>query len=241
MTARATAIAARRGHAPLPEGDDKYRTVEHMFDELAPQYDRMNRVISLGLDRSWREHTVGELGLASGSFVLDLACGTGDLCDDLVSAGHQAVGLDYSAGMLAAAHTDSPLVRGDAARLPFENGGFDGVVCGFSLRNFAELTQVFAEVARVLRPSGRFAAIDATVPTNPVLRVGHALWFRGAVPLLGRVLTQHGDAYAYLPRSTAYLPSGSVLADALGEAGFDDTRHHTLLGGSVLVVTATRA
>ena len=143
--------------------------------------------------------------------------------------------------MLGAAHTPSPLVRGDALQLPFGDGSFDGVVCGFALRNFVELTAVFSEVGRVLRAGGRFAALDATVPTNPLLRAGNAIWFRGAVPLLGRVVAHDADAYSYLPRSTAYLPAAPVLADAIHEAGFADARHFTLTGGSVLVLSATRS
>jgi len=234
------AVSNRR-RDPLPEGDEKFREVERMFDRLAPDYDRMNRLISLGLDRGWRRHTVGELGLGAGARVLDLACGTGDLCDELAASGHVPLGIDYSAGMLASASTRAPLVRGDAGRLPCRDHSLDGVICGFALRNFVELTQVFGEVARVLRPGGRFAALDAAVPSNPLLRAGNAIWFRGAVPLLGRLLARDGDAYSYLPRSTAYLPPAAVLAEALGEAGFVDTRHHTLTGGSVLVISGTRA
>ncbi len=234
-------MAVLRRDGSLPEGDEKHRTVERMFDRLAPQYDRMNRVISLGLDRGWRKHTVAELDLPEGSLILDLACGTGDLANDVMSRGHRAVGVDYSAGMLAAAHTGAPLVRADAAQLPVRDGGFDGVVCGFALRNFVELTSVFSEVARIIRPGGRFVALDAAVPTNPLMRAGTTIWFRGAVPLLGRALAHDADAYSYLPKSTAYLPTPSVLADALGEAGFTDAQHHTLTGGSVLVLTATRA
>ena len=100
---------------------------------------------------------------------------------------------------------------------------------------------MFSEIARVLRVGGRFVALDAAVPTNPLLRAGNTIWFRGAVPLLGRALAHDADAYSYLPKSTAYLPTPSVLADALGEAGFTDAQHHTLTGGSVLVLTATRA
>ncbi len=234
-------MAVLRRDGSLPEGDEKRRTVERMFDRVAPRYDRMNRVISLGLDRGWRRHTVAELDLPEGSLILDLACGTGDLANDVVSRGHRAVGVDYSAGMLAAAHTGAPLVRADAAQLPLLDGSFDGVVCGFALRNFVELTSVFSEIARVLRRGGRFVALDAAVPTNPLLRAGNTIWFRGAVPLLGRALAHDADAYSYLPKSTAYLPTPSVLADALGEAGFTDAQHHTLTGGSVLVLTATRA
>jgi demethylmenaquinone methyltransferase/2-methoxy-6-polyprenyl-1,4-benzoquinol methylase len=234
-------MATLRRDGSLPEGDEKHRTVEQMFDRLAPRYDRMNRVISLGLDRGWRKHTVAELGLPAGSLVLDLACGTGNLSNDLASCGLQAIGVDYSAGMLAAAQTGAALVRGDAAFLPFGDATFDGVVCGFALRNFVELTSVFSEIARILCVGGRFAALDAAVPTNPLLRAGNAIWFRGAVPLLGRALAHDPDAYSYLPKSTAYLPSPPVLADALLEAGFAGASHHTLTGGSVLVLSGTRA
>jgi demethylmenaquinone methyltransferase/2-methoxy-6-polyprenyl-1,4-benzoquinol methylase len=227
--------------ATLPEGEEKRRQVEDMFDRVAPRYDRVNRIISLGLDRGWRTRTVTELGLPAGSVVLDLACGTGDLSDDLGGAGLRAVGIDFSAGMLGAAHTRAPLVRGDALQLPFADACFDGVVCAFALRNFVELTAVFGEAARVLRRGGRFAALDATVPTNFLLRIGNAIWFRGAVPLLGRALAHDADAYSYLSRSTAYLPAAPVLADAIEEAGFEDARRFTLTGGSVLVLSATRS
>ncbi len=227
----------------LPEGAEKRRAVEDMFDRVAPRYDRMNRVISLGLDRRWRRRTVVALDLAKGSRVLDLACGTGDLCRDLDAAGNRPIGVDVSEGMLrvGAPHVAAPLVRGDAEQLPFTAGGFDGVICGFALRNFVELTTVFAECARVLRAGGRFAALDAAVPANPVLRAGNAVWFRGAVPLLGRVLARDADAYRYLPRSTAYLPEGDALVEQLTSAGFTDVARHTMTGGSVQLLTGTRA
>ena len=224
----------------LPRGAEKVAAVDAMFDRLAPRYDRMNRLISLGQDGRWRRHTVAALGLAPGARVLDLACGTGDLCDDLDHAGHSPVGVDRSAGMLAAAHTAAPLVRGDALGLPFADGTLDGVVCGFALRNFVELAPVLAECARVLRPGGRLAALDAAVPGHPVLRAGNALWFRGAVPVLGRVLAGDAEAYRYLPASTAYLPDPAALSGLLGEAGFESVRRRTFTGGSVQLLTGTR-
>jgi demethylmenaquinone methyltransferase/2-methoxy-6-polyprenyl-1,4-benzoquinol methylase len=225
----------------LPAGDTKRRAVEGMFDRLAPRYDRMNRVISLGLDRGWRRRTVAALGLAPGARVLDLACGTGDLCDDLAARGLHAFGADFSAGMLDAAHTRAPLVRADAAAVPIRPGAVDGIVCGFALRNFVALDVVFTECARTLRPGGRFAALDATVPTNPVLRAGNTLWFRGAVPVLGRVLGHDAEAYTYLPKSTAYLPSHEALRTMLAAAGFREADVTTFTGGSVLLLTGTRA
>jgi demethylmenaquinone methyltransferase/2-methoxy-6-polyprenyl-1,4-benzoquinol methylase len=224
----------------LPQGDAKHDAVEGMFDRLAPRYDRMNRIISLGLDKSWRRHTVDALAAAPGARVLDLACGTGDLCRDLAARGCSPVGVDFSAGMLAAARVAAPLVRGDGAALPVATASFDGVTCGFALRNFVGLDAVFRECGRALRTGGRFAALDATVPTNPLLRAGNALWFRGAVPLLGRLVAHDGEAYRYLPKSTAYLPPAPQLVERLQAAGFEDVRHTTLTGGSVLLLTGTR-
>ena len=229
------------GHdGALPQGDTKRAAVEGMFDRLAPRYDRMNRIISLGLDRRWRHRTVADLGLPAGSGVLDLACGTGDLCRDLAAAGCTPIGLDFSAGMLSVARTDAPLVRADGAALPVATGALDGITCGFALRNFIDLDTVFAECARALRRGGRFAALDATVPTNAVMRAGNAVWFRGAVPLLGRVLAHDAEAYRYLPKSTAYLPPAPELAERLVRAGFGAVRHVSLTGGSVVLLTGTR-
>ena len=134
-----------------------------------------------------------------------------DLCRDLAGVGCTPIGLDFSAGMLSVARTDAPLVRADGARLPLAEGAVDGITCGFALRNFVDLDTVFAECARVLRTGGRVAALDATVPSNPVMRAGNAVWFRGAVPLLGRLLAHDADAYRYLPKSTAYDISPATM------------------------------
>jgi demethylmenaquinone methyltransferase/2-methoxy-6-polyprenyl-1,4-benzoquinol methylase len=224
----------------LPTGETKRRAVEAMFDRLAPSYERMNRVISLGQDRRWRRHAVESLDLPRGSLVLDLACGTADLCRDLAGYGHRPVGLDFSEGMLRAAQTDAPLIRGDAAALPFPAASIDGIVCGFALRNFVDLDAVFRECARILRPGGRLAALDAAVPDHAIMRAGNAVWFRGAVPLLGRVLAHDGEAYSYLPRSTAYLPPSATLLASIHAAGFGGSDRRTFTGGSVQLLTGTR-
>jgi demethylmenaquinone methyltransferase/2-methoxy-6-polyprenyl-1,4-benzoquinol methylase len=201
--------------------------------------------MSLGLDGQWRRRTVAALQLAPGSLVLDLACGTGDLCRTLTSAGHRAIGVDLSAGMLAAAPVHDPaasiLVRGDAAALPARTGAFDGVTCGFALRNFVDLATVFGECARVLRRGGRLAALEVAVPRGGLLRLGNALWFRGAVPVIGRVLGRDGEAYRYLPRSTAYLPGPDELLELLRRSGFERVERRTMLGGSVQILSGTRA
>jgi demethylmenaquinone methyltransferase/2-methoxy-6-polyprenyl-1,4-benzoquinol methylase len=224
----------------LPEGDEKQHAVEAMFDRIAPRYDRLNRIISLGQDRRWRRHTVAALRLQPGATVLDLGCGTGDLCDDVSAAGYSAVGVDFSAGMLAAAHTRASLVRADALMLPVPDTSADGVVSGFALRNFVDLARFFRECARVLRPGGRLAALETSEPAGPLLRAGHHLWFRRVVPLVGARLAHDAEAYRYLPRSTAYLPPPDELLALVERAGFATLERRTLTAGAVQLVTGTR-
>src|SRR5580658_8557545 len=128
-----------------------------MFDTIAPRYDLVNRIMTFGLDRRWRRRAVRALGLARGALVLDLACGTGDLCLELAAAGYQPIGADLSFGMLTHARTRAPLAQSDAVGLPVSSGCFDGIVSGFALRNFSDLAPVFAESARVLRGGGRLS------------------------------------------------------------------------------------
>lgn len=235
-----TTLPDRADPATLPQGAAKAEVVEAMFDRVAPRYDRVNRVISFGQDRRWRRRTIDALALPAGSLVLDLACGTGDLCDELIGRGARPVGLDVSAGMLAAAHTQAPLVRADVLRLPVPDGNVDGVVTGFALRNFTDLPTFFAEAARAIRPGGRLAALDAAEPEHALLRAGHHLWFQGVVPLIGSALSSDGAAYRYLPKSTAYLPPPAELLALVRDAGFDDVRRTTFTGGAVQLVTGTR-
>jgi demethylmenaquinone methyltransferase / 2-methoxy-6-polyprenyl-1,4-benzoquinol methylase len=236
--ARAPELRAFDGE--LPEGDDKQRAVEAMFDRIAPRYDRLNRVISLGQDRRWRRHTVSALGLPPGATVLDVACGTGDLCEALAAAGHRAVGVDFSAGMLAAAYTSAALIRANALTLPVPDGAVDGIVCGFALRNLVELDRFFRECARVTRPGGRIAALETAEPSSPLLRAGHHVWFRRIVPFVGARLSKDRDAYTYLPRSSAYLPPPHQVLGTAAAAGFGAVERRTFTAGAVQLITGTR-
>ncbi len=225
---------------PLPVGEAKVAAVRTMFDTIAPHYDLVNRVMTFGMDRGWRRATVRSLSLVPGSAVVDLACGTGDLCRDLVTAGYRAVGVDLSLGMLFHARTPSPLVQGDALALPFPDQSVAGVVSGFALRNFVELPPVFAELARVLRPGGRIALLDVAQPKRAVLRVGHSVYFGHVVPLIGGLLSDK-TAYRYLPRSVAYLPPAPVVLAQLAAAGFANPERRLLSGGITQLYTATVA
>jgi len=226
----------------LPAAAEKRAVVEAMFDRIAPRYDLMNRLMTFGIDRAWRKHTIAALGLRPGERVLDLACGSGDLAAEARTAGARVVGLDFSAGMLRAAaarRLGCGLVRGDALALPFADGGVDAIVSGFALRNFVDLPGAFAECARVLRPGGRIALLEVDRPASALLRLGHGIYFRRIVPILGALLSDRA-AYAYLPESTAYLPDGATLSAMLGAAGFATPRKRSFLGGAAQLLVAER-
>ncbi|MGN6694929.1 MAG: ubiquinone/menaquinone biosynthesis methyltransferase, partial [Aquihabitans sp.] len=231
---------ARTNTEPLPTGDEKVVAVRSMFDAIAPRYDLVNRLMTFRMDVGWRKKTIASLQLPACSVVLDLACGTGDLCRGLAGAGLRPVGLDLSYGMLAAARTDAPLAQADALRLPVPDGSVDGVTCGFALRNFAALEPFFAELGRVVRPGGRIALLEVAEPPNPILRWGHSIYFGKVVPVIGGLLSD-GAAYRYLPKSVAYLPEPEVMLDQLRGAGFTKVDRRLLSTGISQLLTATRA
>jgi len=223
----------------LPQGEEKARRVRDMFDAIAGRYDLVNRVMTFGMDVGWRRRSVRELRLPGGALVADLACGTGDLCRELSRNGYRAVGFDFSFGMLAQATTDAPLVQADVLRLPLADRSVDGATCGFALRNVVDLGAFFAEMARVVRLGGRISLLEASQPDGPVMRAGHAVYFRRVVPMIGGLLSDR-EAYAYLPKSMAYLPPAPEMLAALGDAGFLDAERVQLSGGIAQVLAGTR-
>jgi demethylmenaquinone methyltransferase/2-methoxy-6-polyprenyl-1,4-benzoquinol methylase len=224
----------------LPVGTEKVRAVRDLFDRIAPRYELLNRLLTLGMDRGWRRQAVQSLGLPRGAFVYDLACGTGDLCRDLAGAGYRPVGFDLSAGMLAHASGPAPLVQADALHLPVPAGSANGAVSGFALRNFEALPPFFTELARVVRPGGRVALLDVATPAAAPLRWGHAAYFGHVVPWIGGLLSDKA-AYRYLPESVAYLPEPPVLVQQLGAAGFTGVERRLLSAGISQLITGTRS
>ena len=222
----------------LPQGEDKAIAVERMFDQIAPRYDLVNRLMTFRMDVGWRRRTVKALNLPPGSTVLDLACGTGDFCNDLLRYGLDPVGLDFSAGMLRAANTDAPLIRADALCLPIPGNYLDGVTCGFALRNFTNLSDFFGEISRVLKPGGRIGLLDVAEPLNPALRWGHSIYFGKVVPKIGALLSDQ-NAYRYLPKSVQYLPHTEELLAGLKAVGFSDVERTLLSGGITQLFVAT--
>jgi demethylmenaquinone methyltransferase/2-methoxy-6-polyprenyl-1,4-benzoquinol methylase len=223
----------------LPTGDEKVRAVRSMFDTIAPRYDRLNRILTLGLDVGWRRTAVRTLGLRRGARVLDIACGTGDFCREVEAEGAWAAGIDRSAGMLAAAaRATAPLMRGDGLLLPVRDSSFDGITCGFALRNVVALDPLFAECVRALKPGGRFAFLEVAEPESAIVRAGHRIYFRHVVPFIGGVLSDRA-AYRYLPDSTAYLPPTDELTGRLTTAGFVGVTRRLLGLGAAQLLCGT--
>jgi demethylmenaquinone methyltransferase / 2-methoxy-6-polyprenyl-1,4-benzoquinol methylase len=211
--------------------------VRRMFDRIAPVYDVMNRVMTIGLDQRWRRITAQSV-VHPGDRVLDAACGTGDLALAALRAGGVVTGLDFSERMLERARRKSPAVdwvHGDLTALPFEDESFEAATVGFGVRNVDDLERAFAELRRVLTGGGRVGILEITRPNGP-LRLFYALWFDRLVPLLGKLLPG-GAAYSYLPASVRRFPGPDELAGLLRDAGFEEVRYRTFAGGIVALHT----
>ena len=213
-----------------------------MFDRIAPRYDRMNRLMTLGLDQRWRRAAIAAIGIGQGDRVLDLACGTGDLAELCAARGATVIGVDFAGEMLRGARrrgVPAALAQADGAHLPLRDASVTAVVSGFALRNFVSLPEIFAELARVLAPGGRVALLDADRPRSRIVAAGHSLYFDRVVPWVGGLLSDRA-AYAYLPQSTAYLPETPELLNLLEAEGFLGATHRAFLFGAAQLLTAER-
>ena len=219
--------------------------VNRMFDRIAGVYDRMNRAMTVGLDRRWRERAVERAGVGPGDRALDVCCGTGDLALELsrrVGPGGSVVGCDFSEPMLDIARrkadeAGTPSVRfewADALSLPYDDETFDAVTVGFGVRNFADLERGLGELVRVLRPEGRLAILEITQPRRAPLSWFYSFWFDRLVPVLGTIAGDR-DAYTYLPQSVKRFPGPERLAALVAEAGIEPVRCVILAGGIIAI------
>lgn len=236
-------------HAPTPGAPEK-DAVRAMFDRIAPRYDLLNRLLSAGSDVRWRRACVDFLELAPGSLVLDLCTGTADLLLE-ATCRHRAnrgVGLDLAAGMLRRGRDKArarglegrvALLGGDAERLPLRSEAFDAALVAFGIRNVGRPEEALSEVHRVLRPGGRLAVLEFSVPGG-VLAALFRFYFRRILPLIGGAVSGDGAAYAYLPASVAAFPTPAAFAALLERCGFEDVRRRALTGGIAHVHRARR-
>ena len=192
------------------------------FDKIARDYDRMNHLMTAGLDRRWRKSAVQGLH----GKVLDVACGTGDMAVELLRQGCSVTGVDLSKEMMAIAKQKAPQSEyslADVERLPFGEASFDAVTCAFGVRNFVHLEQGLSEMLRVLKPGGRMVILELATPDSPLLRPFYNLYTRHIIPRLGQHLAGSRDAYTYLPRSIEHFPKGTDFIHIIENAGASAT------------------
>lgn len=202
-----------------------------MFDRIARRYDLLNRIISMGLDRGWRRHTVAALGLRPGHRVLDLATGTADVALEVLAQAPETevIGVDPSAEMLqhgevkveaAGASSKIRLQLGEAESLPFPDASFDGLTISFGIRNVADRPRALREMARVVRPDGRIAILEASEPPKGLLGALARWHVHVVIPWLGSILSGAKE-YRYLQTSIAAFPEPPAFAEIMREAGLE--------------------
>ena len=227
----------------LPPDAEKAASVRAMFDLIAPNYDTLNRWLSLRLDQLWRRKAIRTIGVCADDVVLDLACGTGDLSEIAASTGARVIGVDFARNMLVGAiqrRIKADFIHADANALPVPSESVSVVLSGFALRNFVSIPKALQESVRALKPGGRLALLEVDTPRNPFLKWGHGFYFQRIVPILGGLISDK-KSYTYLPRSVVYLPEEEELLTMVREAGFESVVKHRLSGGVAQLVTAVRA
>lgn len=213
--------------------------ISSMFDSIAPVYDRLNHLLSFGIDRSWRRRLVRAVSsfcaLRGGEVkVLDMACGTGDVSIALRRKGLDVVGADISENMLALARKKAPGIDfryGDASELPFADESFDAVTIAFGIRNFDKRAQCIRELHRVLKDGGMLAIAEFSIPRNRLWRGIYTLYFKNILPAVGRLISKQAYAYSYLPESSFDFPAPEKFRAELSEGGFRDVTARSMTGG----------
>jgi demethylmenaquinone methyltransferase/2-methoxy-6-polyprenyl-1,4-benzoquinol methylase len=232
--------------APL---DKSGKAIRDMFAGVAPRYDLLNHLLSASLDVVWRRRSAVALGVPPGAEVLDLCCGTGDQATALRRRGARVAAADFCVPMLAIARhkfakTAAPrpaALAADALALPFPARHFEGATVSFGLRNVADLDIALGQLAEVLRPGGRLAVLEFAVPTFPPLRGLYLFYFLRLLPWIGRLISDRGSAYNYLPSSVLGFPQRQAFLDRMAAAGFTDLTWENLSGGIVCLYTGRTA
>ncbi len=222
-----------------------------MFDAIAPGYDRLNHILSLGMDKKWRRLITDFLPAGNALKVLDLASGTAEIA---LVAGREArvahvTGIDIAESMLALGRVKIQqaglsakieLTAGDAMALPFPENAFDAVTVGFGVRNFSDLMKGLMEAWRVLKPGGRFIILELSSPSGWWRKAGHAFYVGRVVPCLGGLFSGRKAAYSYLSMTALAFPSGLRFERIIRQAGFTAVERRELALGAVTIYIATR-
>ena len=216
------------------EEGGKKEQVAKMFNNIAPKYDLLNHVLSMGIDILWRKKAVKILKKSQPKKVLDIACGTGDFTiEDLNSGAENVIGIDISKGMVDVGiekvkkkglQNKISLRVADSENLPFESNSFDGITVGFGVRNFENLEKGLSEMHRVLTQGGQCIVLEFSKPQKFPIKQLYFFYFKNILPLIGRMISKDQSAYTYLPDSVNAFPDGKRFTEILEKVGFKDTK-----------------
>lgn len=238
--------------APSHSGQNaaQKRTIRTLFTRIAPSYDKINRILSLGQDQNWRKHALARAQVPPNGKLLDIATGTGDVA--LLAAdrlpGVQIVGADLTLAMLDVARSKAQRqaaqricwVNSDGLALAFPSDTFDAVISVFMLRNVPDVAQAFAEQARVVRPGGRVVCLEMTWPQRLPMTWFFSLYFFGVAPLLGQLIAKNRAAYTYLPQSVRQFPAPAATAKVMEAAGLREVSWEMKMLGTVAIFVGVK-
>lgn len=232
----------------LPSKENKEHFVREMFNSIASNYDLLNSLMSMGMDKGWRRVAVKCSEVKNNGRVLDICCGTGKITMELAAAvgkNGRVIGLDFSENMLGVARQTVKgsefedrieLVQGNAMALVFPDSTFDAVTVGWGLRNVPDIKTVVGEMMRVVKPGGMVVSLDMAKPELPFFKQAYWLYFEKLVPLMGKICAHQKSAYSYLHDSARVFPHQKELALLFQRVGLVETGYHNLFGGVVAVV-----
>ncbi|MEN8857793.1 MAG: bifunctional demethylmenaquinone methyltransferase/2-methoxy-6-polyprenyl-1,4-benzoquinol methylase UbiE [Flavobacteriaceae bacterium] len=236
---------------PYKDSDlGKKEQVATMFNNISKNYDGLNRVISFGIDVSWRKKVVKIVSKNNPQQILDIATGTGDLAlmmSQLNPA--KIVGLDISEGMLevgkqkiskANLSDKIEMVVGDSENMPFDDNTFDAITVSFGVRNFANLDKGLTEIRRVLKPNGTFVILETSNPTKFPFKQGYKFYTSFILPIIGKIFSRDKVAYSYLSESANYFPFGETFDNILKKNGFINTEYKPVTFGVATIYSATK-
>ena len=231
------------------KGRERATYVQQMFDQIAPRYDLMNRLMTGGRDVAWRRLVINEAQLPPGGRLLDIATGTGDIALEALRRDDslRAVGADFALEMMlrgrASRKPGAERLRwmaADTLALPFPNEIFDAVTSGFMLRNVIDVPHSLAEQRRVVKPGGRMVCLEISRPPRNLLSPFYRFYFHRIVPLLGQIVSRNRSAYTYLPQSADEFVSPDELADLMRKVGWHEVRYRELMMGTVAIHSAVK-
>lgn len=214
-----------------------------MFDDVAPKYDIVNDILSLGQTRRWRRIVVDAVGAVPGQRVLDLAAGTGTSSEPFADAGVDVVACDFSVGMLKVGKRRRPdidFIAGDATNLPFADNSFDASTISFGLRNVMDPKKALREMLRVTKPGGKLVVAEFSHPTFSPFRTVYTEYLMRALPPIAKKVASNPDAYVYLAESIRVWPNQDNLSAWLTESGWENVAYRNLSGGIVAVHRAVK-